>query len=161
MDKLLRLLLIAGVVSIPPTSVAADTPPSGGGRLFRCELQGKVTYSDTACEQSPTKIEIVTGSLNTSDATPVETTRTTESNPSAIRFKPPVQNHADRGSIAQQQASNKAGCELSAVRLEGLRKQGRHGRRAITDRKESASTAKARDQKIADLERDRRRSGCR
>jgi len=42
----------------------ADGNKSTSGQIFRCEKDGKITFSDSICEKAPDKKRIIPGPLN-------------------------------------------------------------------------------------------------
>ena len=69
MTGTLRLIVVLALCLGASANLrAADQPGKQSTKVYRCETQGKVTYSDTACEKAEDKVEVDTGGLNIADA---------------------------------------------------------------------------------------------
>ena len=104
------LLLIIGIACSPLSAFTAEK------QIFRCESEGRITYSDTACGNVATKEAIEVGPLNSFTATTV--TRPSK------RQSPPT---AKSSSIAEAQQRAKERCAKLDVRLDAIQTKLRRG----------------------------------
>lgn len=123
-------------------------PPSRADRpIFRCESEGRVTYSDTACADAPTKTEVDARSLNVYLADPSAQHRKTA--------KPAVH----RGeSIAETQIRHKERCKDLANQIEAIETKLRSDNSLRNGSRSSRNDAL--EEKQRKLEKDRKTEKC-
>jgi hypothetical protein len=99
-------LFLVSVLSIVGTEARADP------QIFRCESQGRVTYSDIACADAVDKMEVATTSLNSysADEPPKRSAHIATAKPVAHRS----------GSIAEEQLRHKERCKDLAEQLDSI-----------------------------------------
>lgn len=114
-NRILVALAMAAVLGFTSDGAVGEE----SRHLFRCELRGLVTYSDTACDAEPTKVEINVDRLNTYDATELPRNVAYKSQ-SITKIEP---REAPSASIAEEQMKHKQRCKEIADRLDAVTEQ--------------------------------------
>lgn len=101
------------------------------GRVFRCEIDGKITFSDSACEKAPDKKEVSVGSLNGGTVTTAKGTTAIRA-PSMAKPPPsgkskPLDIRPNNTSTAQSQADQQMRCKDLSAQLDAIKKRQRDG----------------------------------
>ena len=105
-------LLVGFGVDSPAGDQVADSNRDAVRRIFRCESQGRVTYSDTACATAPDKTAVAAEQLNTYAAIDPP-----QKVGNAANVKRPATRPARDDSIATEQLRAKQRCQRLADRL--------------------------------------------
>lgn len=118
-NRILVALAMAAVLGFTSDGAAGEE----ARHLYRCELQGTLTYSDTACDAEPDKVEINVDRLNTYDATELPRNVAYKSQ-SITRIEP---RESPSASIAEEQMKHKQRCKEIVSRLDAVTEQMRRG----------------------------------
>lgn len=123
----LTMFVIAATALFSQSALGKDP----AGRVFRCEINGKITFSDSVCEKAPDKREVSVGSLNGGSVTTPKGTTTIHA-PPASKAPPsgkskPLEIRPNNTSAAQSQADKKMRCKDLSMQLDGIKKSLKDG----------------------------------
>jgi hypothetical protein len=151
------------LVAIASTSEGADTPTSKSSQIFRCELGGNVTYSDTACARAAdkTKVEIELHNTYSSDPAPQDNRKAETSSESASqKSKPPTSPNAKSVSTAEEQAAHNRLCEMIKGVLNTAKKTYYKTQYTKADGSVGSPDGHRDENEIVRLESERKRQKC-
>jgi len=165
--KTFHVASVVCLAAMASVSEGADSPTSSGGKVFRCELGGKVTYSDTACEQSADKTKVDTALHNTYTSEPVARF----DRPSAMQSdstladstlgpKSPTTGREKSGSIGDEQARHKVLCQQSKAALANAKKSHSQSKMTSTNGHVHLYDARIYEKEIERLEKLRKQERC-
>jgi hypothetical protein len=121
-----RIYLCFVTVSTVVASTAIKDA-AAGDHIYRCEAQGRVTYSDTGCVNAADKVEVAVKPLNTFQEEPIPAGQHSgQSKPQ----KSGHSQHARTESIASELQRSKLLCQRLADRLETVQVKQRTGHTA-------------------------------
>jgi hypothetical protein len=115
-------------------SAGAAMPVSGqsSGKVFRCEVNGRITFSDSVCEKAPDKKEIATGLRNSYSSSSQKTAAagkrsSTKSDPADVKRKSSDAGRSSADSDAQSARLQR--CKDVAAKLDEIkaRQRSRNG----------------------------------
>ena len=156
--KSMAAVMVSSLFAVAAFDCMADDPPkSEPGKVYRCESQGRVTYSDIACAKAPDKTEVNTEGLNSyhSESDYAPSNASNDSPPSHADNKP-TKDHSR--SIAEEQAERRERCKQIASASETVRGYETH-RDTVREFASNADSQIA--QKRKDVEKARAADKCR
>jgi len=115
-------MIVPALLTFAATNcIADDAPKSEPGKIYRCESQGHVTYSDTACAQAPDKTEVNTEGLNGYRSESIDNPPLNSSNGSSPSRADNKSAKDHSRSIAEEQAERRERCRQIASASETIR----------------------------------------
>jgi CRISPR/Cas system CSM-associated protein Csm5 (group 7 of RAMP superfamily) len=170
-----QIAIVFCVVAIASISEGADSPTSKRVQVFRCEIDGKVTYSDTACERAADKTKVQTALHNTYKPEPLRQKElapedvltlddgfaTEVSSGNASQKSPQNPKNKESASIAEAQARQKFKCQQINADLDRAKKTYYESHYEDAFGNVKSSDRKKDDKEIARLESERRNNRCR
>jgi hypothetical protein len=111
---------ILGTTLVVASLVAASSSQAAD-RIFRCESEGKVTFSDRGCAESDGQTEVQPGRLNSFDTEPAS------KKPAAARVSDVPNRKPRDSSIALEQQRAQQKCQRLADRLTAIEVKMRRG----------------------------------